>query len=295
MSHGPSDRDVPANLAGVARLFAYEPGEPLDVAEEAADEVTAGVAAERVRAAGASVTTLTFAAALGGRDRATLVRPRAGASGAGLILAHGGSADGRRFLVDEALALAAEGFTVLLPATRLPPHGYQARTEPAVRRSVLVHRRGLDLLTAAGGADPERLGFFGHSGGAFQGAVLSAVDQRLRAVVLAAFGSGTLLRLAGEELRQTGHPDPEPYLRWLDRFDPRRYVAVPGRRRLLLQHGRDDETVRTGEALRLRDAAAPPREWRDYPCGHGVDGHPPARRDRAAFFVETLTDPARRR
>lgn len=110
---------------------------------------------------------------------------------------------------------------------------------------------------------PDRLGFFGHSGGAFQGAVLSAVEPRLNAIVAS---------------------NSQPYLKALNRFDPAHYVAMSGRRRLFFQHGREDTVVSRTEAVRLYEAAAPPRRWSKYACGHGTDADPDARRELAQFF-----------
>lgn len=70
------------------------------------------------------------------------------------------------------------------------------------------------------------------------------------------------------------------------RLDPEHYVALPGPRELLFQHGRRDPIEPCEEGLRLYEAAAAPKVWRDDDCDHGVDGHPPARVDRVAFLEE---------
>jgi dienelactone hydrolase len=226
----------------------------------------------------------------GRRVAATLVS-LPGGSRPGVIIAHGGSADGRRFFLDEAIDLARRGVTVLLPATSLPEHGDIGRTAEAIRRTVLTHCRGIDVLTGWAHADVERLGFFGHSAGAFQGALLSAVEPRLSRLVLASYGSGTLVRLAERELRDAGETDPEPYLTALERFDPVGFVAVRGRRSLLFQHGRDDDVVSYAEARRLYEAAAPPREWREYQWGHATPVCPPALRDWTEFLLSLRAAP----
>jgi pimeloyl-ACP methyl ester carboxylesterase len=103
-------------------------------------------------------------------------------------------------------------------------------------------------------------------------------------MVLAGFGSGTLVRLAGIGLRQLNHPDPEPYLAALERFDPRHHLPRRHPARLLVQHGRADDTVPIAEARALHAAAGPDARWAEYDCGHGIDAHPEARRDRLAFL-----------
>jgi len=218
---------------------------------------------------------ITYDDGAGGRARATLlVPPRP--TGTAVILAHGGSDDGRHHFLGEATDLVARGFVALLPVTTFPPHGDERATAAAIRLSVLVHRRGLDVLSGLA----DRFCFFGHSGGAFQGAFLSAVEPRLTALALASAGSGTLPRLAAAQ------PGVGPsYLRFLDGYDPAPYVAVPGRRRLLFQHGRDDTSVLRPEAVRLFEAAAGPKEWREYPCGHDTASPPAAREDRLRLFT----------
>jgi pimeloyl-ACP methyl ester carboxylesterase len=226
-----------------------------------------------------TISQIRFDNGVGGRARATLVEPPR-PNGAAVILAHGGTDDGRHFFLDEAIALAGTGITALLPATRFPPHGDQRASAAAIHASVVIHRRGLDVLRTL---RLTTFGFFGHSGGAFQGAYLSAVEPRLTALVLASVGSGTLARLAAGEL-PSGTPATDAYLRFLRSYDPTAYVSVPGRRRLLLQHGRDDQIVLRHEAELVMHAAAQPVEWRVYPCAHDTASHPEARSDRLQFF-----------
>jgi pimeloyl-ACP methyl ester carboxylesterase len=223
---------------------------------------------------------LTYAGATDDRVTATLVRPAAPAV-AGTVMAHGGSDDGRRFFVDEAVELAGAGIAVLLPATRLPAHGDEAVTAAAIGRAVANFRRGLDVLGEH--AEVGRLCFFGHSAGGGLGALLAAVEPRLDAVVLAGTGSGTSARVAEGDLRAAGHPDVDSYLAFLDRFDPRHHVGrFTGR--LLVQYGRRDGVVTAEDARRMYAAAGPAARWAEYDDGHGLV-HPDARRDRREFLL----------
>jgi fermentation-respiration switch protein FrsA (DUF1100 family) len=217
----------------------------------------------------------------GDRCVATLVTPRQ-PTGTGVIIAHGGAGDGRRFFMTEALAMAGLGMTVLLPVTELPDHGDIEATRLAIRRHVRAHRRSVDVLEAVTeGRGP--LHFYGHSAGASQGALLSAVEPRIVAFSLTSIGAGTVTRLAAAEL-PPGTEATDRYLRFLEQFDPAISVAVPGRRRLLFQHGRHDPVVRRDESLKLYEAAAEPKDWREYDCGHDPDGDPQAVTDRADLF-----------
>ncbi|RLK24892.1 hypothetical protein DER29_2855 [Micromonospora sp. M71_S20] len=251
-------------------VFDYDHDAPLEVQRH--DHVVTG---------DLTISELTYDHGAGGRARATLIVP-ARPNGTGVILTHGGTDDGRHFFVDEATNMAERGMTALLTAYRLPPHGDQGVVADAVRVAVLTQLRGLDLLT--GWAD--RLCYFGHSGGAQFGAILSAVDPRLSALALASYGAGTLQRVAAASLPQND-PVADAYLEFLRRYEPASYVAVPGARRLLFQHGRDDDVVYLSEGLRLFDAAAEPKEWREYPCGHDTSTPPQARADRLRLFAAT--------
>ena len=253
-------------------MFDYDPAAALNV-ECHSEAVTDGL----------SVRELSYDHGAGGRALATLIVPPR-PSGTAVVVCHGGTEDGRFWFVPEATRLALQaGMTVLLPATWLPPHGDLRASADAMRANVLTHRRGLDLLTTWVDQRPTRLGFFGHSGGAFQGAYLSAVEPRLDVLVLTSAGAGSIVRLAATAL-PPGQPNTDEYLRFLEGLDPVPFVATPGRRRLLFQHGRHDPVILRAEALRLFEAAAEPRQWREYDCAHDTGAYPPAVADRMEFL-----------
>jgi predicted esterase len=232
---------------------------------------------------------LTYDNGAGGRARATLVVPPR-PTGTAVVLAHGGTADGRHYFLAEAAELANRGIVALLTAYSLPAeHGDQRATGDGIRAAVLTQRRGLDLLTTWFGTPPERLCYFGHSNGAFLGGLLSAAEPRLSALALASFGAGTLRRLAADSMPDG--PATDAYLAFLDRFDPVASVAVPGPRRLLFQYGRDDPAVRPAEARALFEAAAGPREFREYAAGHDVVTPIEARADRLRHFTTAPPTP----
>src|SRR3989441_9309731 len=56
-------------------------------------------------------------------------------------------------------------------------------------QAVVDIRRGIDLLLARKDADPKRLAYVGHSYGAQWGAILSAVDERIKTAVLIGGGA----------------------------------------------------------------------------------------------------------
>jgi hypothetical protein len=209
-----------------------------------------------------------------GEDVATLVRP-AGAPVCGVVIAHGGSDDGRRFFLDEAASFAARGAAVVLPVMRFPGHGDWAATEASIHRTVRTYRWALDVLEAEGAP---RLGFYGHSGGAFLGILLAVADDRLEALVLAGFGSGTLTRVAAMDGVSS------EYLVRLDRYDPRHQLPRRHPTRVLMQHGRQDEQVPIAEGHAMYAAAGGEDVvWAEYDGRHTIDD-PAAYRDRLQFF-----------
>jgi pimeloyl-ACP methyl ester carboxylesterase len=202
----------------------------------------------------------------------------------GLILAHGGEADGRHYFMDEATELAALGATVIVPSCGIPLVGDLARDEAAIERAVGLQRRALDLLGARGAT---RLGFFGHSAGGLQGAILAANEPRLEAIAIAAIGTGLAARVSQwfEQLS----PSRDEYLAAIDKWEAAHLLSRQGMRRLLVQAARLDANVPLEAARDAYETAAEPKEWREYDCDHGaVAVHPDARADRLDFFRREL-------
>jgi hypothetical protein len=221
---------------------------------------------------------------LGGVVDALVVSPRdAGAERLpGVILAHGGFEGGKLLFLEQAVELSSHGFLVLVADTTFPRSGDAEAVESAVRAGVVTHRRSVDVLEGAYGASS--VGFFGHSKGGSEGAILSAIEPRLAAIAIGGVGS------ASAERREAAREDAgrAAYFDAIFSFDAAIYLSVPGRRRLLVQHGRGDTEMSLTEAQAMFQAAAEPKSWLDYECGHGVDGHAPARRDRITFFDREL-------
>jgi predicted esterase len=199
-----------------------------------------------------------------------------------VVVAHGGFEGGKELFRDQALEISGRGFTVLAADTAFPRTGGAGAVEAGVRTGVLTHRRSLDVLQTEYGV--ERFGFFGHSKGGSEAAILAAVEPRLDAIVIGGMGSASADRRAEAEDDLGG----SEYLRAVLRFDAGLFLAEVRRTPVFIQHGRDDNAVSLVEARALFEVAAEPKEWRVYNCGHGVDGHPQARADRIAFFERHL-------
>lgn len=247
--------------------FAYDPA-PLDL-QVLRREVRDAVELDTVR----------FDDGAGGDAFAFAARPER-PKGAGVVVAHGGFEPGKHLFVDEVVALARTGATAVAADVSFPRSSDVDEHERAIRAAIVVQRRCVDMLET--GFEVRSFGFFGHRAGGAQGGVLAAVEPRLDAIVIAAMGAGVAVRGA----RALGLSPAD--LARVAVFDPASWVGVPGRRALLFQYGPHDDGVTLAEARELYELAAGREEWREYDCGHGVDGHLPAREHRLVFFAREL-------
>ena len=246
---------------------------PLSVAPRA--ERTDGILAWREVA---------FAADSGVEGLATFVMPNSQAVIRGVVLAHGGSDDGRESFVSEAAALARQGAAVILPVTRIGLDAGVDAFAADVRNAVLVERAALDVLVEVG-APPDALSFLGHSAGGAIGAILSAVEPRLAKIAIFGNGVGPMARSALALALSRGTVGAKELAAVTDWFDLAHFVGVERRADLLVQHGRADRTVPAEAGKALFDAAAPPKLWAEYDCDHRLDADPQARKDRAEFVM----------
>jgi hypothetical protein len=265
---------IPLKSGAPTDLFRYDPSSPLRFAV-VEQEPRGELVLARVR----------YDNGVDGLASALAVRPARASKmrgAAGVVLAHGGFEGGKHLFLDQALELGACGFVVLVADTTFPRSGDAQVVESARCTAVVTHRRSLDVMHRV--YEVPRAGFFGHSRGGFEGAILSALEPRLQAIVLAAIGSPS------RERRDAGRRDARmaEYFDAVFSLDTARYVAAPGERRLFVQHGRNDATVSVAEGWAMFQAAAEPKRWKEYECGHEVDGFPPARQDRISFFQREL-------
>ncbi len=226
---------------------------------------------------------VTFTVRGGVEGVATVVSPSKGEVVRGVVLAHGGSDDGRRFFVSEAADLACCGAAVILPAVRVRQDSGTDEFATDVRDAVLTERAALDVLIEWAGAPWEELSFLGHSGGGCLGAFLCAVEPRLSRIGIFGYGAGTLARSARAREVRAGRAFAGDVAAVVDWFDAARFVGVERSARLFVQHGRSDRTVPIIEGRALFDAAASPKLWGEYDWDHGLDADPQARKDRADF------------
>jgi dienelactone hydrolase len=173
-----------ADIDDLRKMYDYDAKAPLAVEEKLLYERD-----------GVKVFDLSYASPKGGRVSAYLVVPAAKGPHAGLAFGHWGPGNRTEFLAEATLYARAGCASVLIdyPWTRpgqwrkdLKREGDPEGDHALFVQAVVDLRRGLDLLAARPDVDPKRLGYVGHSFGAQWGAILSAVEPRLKAAVLMA-------------------------------------------------------------------------------------------------------------
>lgn len=200
-----------------------------------------------------------------------------------IVYAH--ASDGTRdTLLQEAMSVARLGALVCVPGLPLKPTGDPTADAKAVADAVVAQRRAFDLLIRRSDCDGSRVGFAGHSWGAAQGAILLGLESRLTAVALAAGTS----RISRWMVKQKVPADWHAYLDSLSRSDAGPYVAVGGKRSVLLQFGKQDQVVPEAERAELAAAVAGAKERKDYDTGHDLAGFAAAATDRVAFLRKVL-------
>ncbi len=279
----------PALPAEAADRFAYEPV-PFDLA---ATVVQTGD--------GFTVQDVSYASPKGGRVTAYLVLPAGSGPFAGIAFGHWGYGNRTEFLPEAEMYARAGAASLLVDYPWVRPAPWRRTTargfaEPEVDRDVFIQavvdlRRGLDLLASRGDVDPARLAYVGHSYGAQWGAILAALDRRLKTAVLVA-GVGALadIFLDSKDPDIAGLREATPraelarYLEVHSVLDAIRYVPHAAPTPLLFQFARHERYLDLSAMERYAAAASQPKTVLWYDAGHEVN-HPRALQDRADWLA----------
>lgn len=279
------------DLSSLKRPFDYDPQAPLELQESLLFERH-----------GARVYDVSYASPKGGRVTAYLVTPLRAGPHAGLVFGHWGPGNRTEFLAEAKLYATAGAVSLLVdyPWTRAAPWRRKLTflddpeaDHEAFVQAVIDLRRGFDLLTARKDVDPKRLAYVGHSYGAQWGAILSAVEPRIRGAVLMAgipdaasiYRDGTDPGLV--ELRAaTPKEKLDAFLKAYERTAAVRYVAhaaVP----VLFQFARFERNFDQAAMDRYAAAATGEKKVLWYDTGHELND-PQALTDRAAWLRERV-------
>jgi dienelactone hydrolase len=239
----------------------------------------------------------------GGRVSAYLVVPKGKGPFAAVLFGHYGLGTRSEF-IPEAKLYAKAGVVSLIPDypwDRALPwrKSIDNFDKPELDRETYIQavidlRRGIDLLLARNDVDSKRLGYIGHSIGAQLGSILSAVDQRTRAVVLMA-GVAELADLflrssdpALIELRKHQPPGQlEKYTHFMGELDAVRFVGHSAPADLLLQFANFERYFDNTSMQHYIEAASEPKKVLRYDSGHELND-PQALRDRYTWLAREL-------
>jgi dienelactone hydrolase len=268
-------RALPEDLS---RRFAYDASQPLK------ENLT--LLHERD---GARTYDLEYTSPKGGRVTGFLVAPATGRGPfAGIVFGHWGPGNRTEFLPEAVLYAQAGAVSVMIdyPWVRPEPwrvnqgHGF---AEPEKDRSsweaaVVDLRRAIDLLASRPDVDKERIGYVGHSYGAQWGALLTAVDRRIKATVLIGgvpSGESTTLEIDDPDVaamvKAHTQEQIDRYFEINRPYDAIRYVPFAAPVPLLFQFARHERFVTDAAMKRYADAASEPKLVLWYDTGHELN------------------------
>ena len=273
------------------RLYDYDASQPLDVQEKLVQERD-----------GVKLYDVTYASPRGGRVSAYLVVPVSKGPHAGIVFGHWGQGVRTEFL-PEAVLYARAGAVSLLPdypwdrpapwRKRLKQVEDPESDHRTYVQAVIDLRRGIDLLAARPDVDRQRLAYVGHSYGAQWGAVLSALEPRLKGAALVGGtpDSASIWRDSDDpgivEWRANVPKDKqEAYLKAMRPTEAVRYVPH-ARCPLLFQFATFERYFNKPAMERYAAAANGPKVVKWYDTGHELND-PRALRDRARWLVERV-------
>lgn len=279
------------SLVALARQFDYDAKAPLEVQSKVLEERD-----------GATVYDVSYASPQGGRVTAFLVAPAGKGPFAGILFGHWGPGDRSEFLPEAVLYARAGAVSLLVdyPWVRPAPwhRALKFFEDPEWDRQLYIQavvdlRRGLDLLLARSNVDAKRIGYVGHSYGAQWGAILSAVDKRMKTAVLM---GGTPDRAAiwleadDPDLVEFRKPNMEKIKKYLEldsAIDAVRYVPYAAPIPLLFQFAVYEQNFERPAMERYFAAASQPKQVRWYSTGHDLND-PQTLVDRAAWLQQHL-------
>ena len=235
----------------------------------------------------------------GGLVTGFLVEPAGKGPFAGIVFGHWGPGNRTEFLPEAAMYAEAGAVSVLIDYPWVRPDPWRRnqgqglkeadKDRDSWRHAVVDLRRAFDLLEARPDVDRARLAYVGHSYGAQWGAILTAVDRRMKATVLVGGVPDTESILMSDDpdlraLREAHTKEQmEAYLKVNRPFDAIRYVGKAAPIPLLFQFARHERSFTEADMNRYYAAASQPKEVRWYSTGHDLNDLR-ALADRAAWL-----------
>jgi cephalosporin-C deacetylase-like acetyl esterase len=263
-----------SHLDSTRQLLAYDQKKPLDIQETSV-----------VDRNGVKLHDINFASPKGGRITAYLVVPPTKGQHAGVVYGHWGNGNRTEFL-PEAISLARAGAVSVLidypwERTRQWWQEKPGLNEPEKRTAQYVQaitdlQRALDLLLARSDVDPKRVAYVGHSYGAQWGAILAAVDKRIKTAVLMA-GVPSAVSIWVEASEDAGlvafrkslpKGQLEKFVEIYSPLDAVKFVPHAAPVSLLFQFAHQERFVTADHMRQYAEAASQPKQVKWYDAGH---------------------------
>lgn len=265
-----------SSIQGLIQLYDYDRNLPLDIKDTIIQNVDSII-----------IHDLTYSSPKDGRVTAYLVVPPGKGPFAGLVFGHWGYGTRTEFLA-EAILYAQSGAVSLLPDypwvrpapwRRNVPHIAQPDTDREIYVQAVVDlRRGIDLLSSLGYVDSNRMAYVGHSYGAQWGAILAAVDKRLKAVVLAGgvpTQADIFLKSDDPDFVEFRKSIPQEqldkYFKVTGVLDGIRYVPFASPIPLLFQFASYERYFDEASMIRYAQSASEPKLVKWYNTGHELN------------------------
>jgi dienelactone hydrolase len=264
------------DLHSLKRLYDYDSKQPLDCKETLLYERD-----------GIKVYDVSYASPKGGRVTAYLVIPAGKGPFAGLLFGHWGPGNRTEFLPEAMLYAEAGAASILIdyPWVRPAPwrkklynFSHAEEDHETYVQAIVDLRRGIDVLSNRPGVDASRLAYIGHSFGAQFGAILSAVDDRIRAAVLmGGVPDLAVVYLESDdpdfvELRASVPKEEiESYLRVNACTDAIHYIPHAAPTQLLFQFANHEKYFNETAMKRYAHAASEPKSVKWYETGHDLN------------------------
>jgi cephalosporin-C deacetylase-like acetyl esterase len=275
----------------LTRLFDYDQKAAIDMKESSSYVVR-----------GAKVHDITYASPKGGRVTGFLVKPLGSGPFPAILFGHWGPGNRTEFLPEACLYAEAGVVSLLIdyPWTRPSPwhKGLENVSGPETDKerhiqAVVDLRRGIDLLASLPEVDSKRLAYVGHSYGAQFGAIISAIDKRMKTFVLM---GGTpdyrALWIDGEdpdlaEYRKKNQEKVDTYVKVNSPLDAINYVSRAAPTPLLFQFAKRAQFFNEAAMLWYLQAAGEPKQVKWYDTGHDLNDFQ-AFLDRADWLVRYI-------
>jgi dienelactone hydrolase len=273
-------------------MFDYDSHQPLDIHDKSLKEFGCGV-----------IHDITYVSPSGGLVSAYQIVPTGKGPFAGVVFGHWGNGTRGEF-IPEAKTYACAGVISILPDYSWErPRPWHSEIDdfahPDLDRrtriaTVIEMRRAIDLLLSRTDVDSNRVAYVGHSFGAQWGAMLTAVDRRLKTSVLmagAAEEADMLMRSDNPQLVELRATLPkgqlETYLNVLEDVNAINYVRYAQPTPLLLQFANFEQYFDRASMERYAAAATEPKTVLFYDSAHDLND-PQASKDRFAWLTNQL-------